>query len=229
MSRPASRRAHMARATTRVAPTNRRGRACPVPPADGPHGAGDHEGRPYGTVGDGLVPSRQPAGPHGAGDHEGRPYGTVGDGLVPSRQPTAHMARATTRVAPTEPWGTGLSRPASRRPTWRGRPRGSPLRNRGGRACPVPPADGPHGAGDHEGRPYGTVGDGLVPSRQPTAHMARATTRVAPTEPWGTGLSRPAPSRRLAGQSANRRKSPSSFSRSTTNRPASAPLIARWS
>ena len=154
--------------------TNRRGRACPVPPADGPNGAGDRKGRPYGTatartVGDGLVPSRQPTEPRWRGRPQGSPPryrdGTNRRGRAcPVPPAAAPMARATARVAPTaprrhEPQGTGLSRPASRSPLW---------------------------PGDHKRRPHGTatartVGDGLVPSRQPRPPMARATARVAPT------------------------------------------------
>ena len=173
----------MARATARVAPTAPRrhepqGTACPVPPADGPDGAGDRKGRPYGTAtartaGDGLVPSRQPTEPRWRGRPQGSPLrrrdGTNRRGRacpVPPADGTP-MARATARVAPAaprrhEPQGTGLSRPASRR--------------------------NPDGAGDRKGRPCGaatarTVGDGLVPSRQPTEPRWRGRPQGSPLRP----------------------------------------------
>ena len=121
---------------------SRRGRACPVPPPRARRYIG--RGRPQGS------PLRlRPR-------EEQRNRGGRACPVPPPRAPP-RPARATTRVAPTtaaargttQPWGTGLSRPAAT-----------------GAAT--------SGAGDHKGRPYdrgrarnnATVGDGLVPSRR---------------------------------------------------------------
>ena len=152
----------------------------------------------------------------GEGNHEGCPY--VLGGAGPStgsgrtgagRGGTLVVERATTRVAPTSSGARALLRAlggrvrvACARGTWRGQPRGLPLRAQGHGPFDRLRANGcgarvhvGRGEGNHEGCPYelrgagpstgsGRTGAGRVCSWE----VERATTRVAPTSSGARAL-----------------------------------------
>ena len=123
--------------TTRDAPTG-------VGEGTGTEASHDHEGRPYGKKGggrEGRFPNRPYGGlvarSHVTGDHEGRPYGKRGRrGMMlegravpePPLRGVGHTGMMLEGRAVSEPplWGVG------RTVACNGRPRGTPLRRKGG-------------------------------------------------------------------------------------------------
>ena len=182
-----------ARATTSVAPTvspptqdvrgaNRRGRACPVP-RQGAAPLGRRQASPLRrsrrrgtcvepTVGDGLVPSRAKVRRTRLGRRQASPL------RCPRRrgtcvEPTVGDGLVPSREDPLPARATTSVAPTVFPPT-----RDVRGANRRGRACPVPRRP-VAGSGDDKRRPYGVPAD-----------VGRAW-----SQPWGTGLSRPAKTR----------------------------------